>query len=330
MILIIANARTKGGLSGSDNIYLHLAKHCECRIWEMLDTDFRPFVLCYIWKIIKGCWQALWDNTHYEYVYSASDFWMDSLPALIYKMKGNKWVAGCYMKAPKKNIFYYITQQPILFLMNHFADVICVTTSDVFGFKKPTVPVHGGVDMALAYPGKEAKIYDAVFVGRLHYTKGIDELIQIWETVVQNLPDAHLVIIGDGDTEAKKIKHWASISHNITYKGYMGKERFDVYRKSKMVLYPTPYKHSHFSMGPVEAMACGCPMVSFDLDVMEVEKIKGARLCTDINDFVKGVIWLIKHQAIREAFSENAINYARSWDWSVKAPMILKEIKEKL
>ena len=215
--------------------------------------------------------------------------------------------------------------------MNHFADVICVTTSDVFGFKKPTVDVHGGVDMKLAYPDCVEKIYDAVFVGRLHYTKGIKELIKIWQAVMAERPEAKLAIIGSGDSEEEDIMTWAALRpNNVKWFGYMGEERFDVYRQSKMVLYPTPYVYGHFSIGPVEAMACGCPMVAFNLDVMKIEKPVGAYLAEDIDEFYKRVLWLLKNDTVRYAFSQCAIDYARAWDWSVRAPMILKEIGEKL
>jgi glycosyltransferase involved in cell wall biosynthesis len=326
MILFIANARIKGGLSGGDNIYLHMADDCKPKIRTLMGIDFKPFLFCYILKIIVGCWVALWDFNKYEFVYSASDFWMDSIPAMIHKAKGNKWVAGCYMLAPKKNWIHHWSQKPILFMINHFADVACVTTSDVFGFKIPVVDVHGGVDINVAYNNElERKEFDAVFVGRLHYTKGIDELIKIWETVRQNRPNSKLAIIGDGDNEAFKGKDWARVSPSVTYFGYLDDERFSVYRRSKMVLYPTPKKYHHFSMSPIEAMACGCPMIAFNLEEMDQEGVYGCILCEDVNKFVIEILnYLDGHYPEK---SKEAVEYARTWDWSVRAPSLIKQIR---
>ena len=323
MILIIANARIKGGLSGGDNIYLHLAEHCgDHRIWEDMDTDFKPFFICYIWKIIKACWKALIDNNKYEFVYSASDFWMDSLPAVILKLKGRKWVAGFYLFAPKEKRLYYWTQKPIIRLINKFADVVCVTNESMFKFNKPMVAIHGGVDLSKAYPDdKVEKIYDAVFVGRLHYTKGIDELMEIWGRVLRAKPNARLAIIGDGDTEVDKIRSWKA--KGVQCFGFMGEERFDVYRKSKMVIYTTPHRYNHFSMGPVEAMACGCVMVAFDLDVMKTINPRGAELCRNSYYFSRTIV----RGSMK---SREAIEWARTWDWSVRAPKILKKIRGSL
>ena len=161
--------------------------------------------------------------------------------------------------------------------------------------------------------------------------KVIKELIKIWQAVMRERPDAKLAIIGSGDSEEEDIRTWAALRpNNVKWFGYMGEERFDVYRQSKMVLYPTPYNYGHFSIGPVEAMACGCPMVAFNLDVMKIEKPVGAYLAEDIDEFYKRVLWLLKNDTVRYAFSQCAIDYARAWDWSVRAPKILKEIKEKL
>lgn len=324
MILIIANARIKGGLSGSDNIYLNMTRHAgHHRTWEMMDTDFRPFVLCYIWKIVKACWCALWDFTKYEFVYSASDFWMDSLPALILKLKGNKWVAGFYLFAPRDTFIYYWSQKITIWIINKFADVVCVTNESMFNFDKPMIAVHGGVDLKLAYPSNDMKIFDAVFIGRLHYTKGIDELMRIWDGVLKIKPKARLAVIGDGDTEVEAFKKWLDRTSGVTWFGFLGEDRFDVYRKSKMVLYTTPHCYSHFSMGPVEAMACGCPMVAFDIPVMADIKPEGCEICVNRHYFVR----VITRGSMK---SREATTWARTWDWSTRAPKILKEIREKL
>lgn len=328
MILIIANARIKGGLSGSDNIYEHLANHTSSTVMSMVDVDFKPFALCYIWKIIRGCWEALWDTASYEYVYSASDFWMDCLPALVHKIKGHKWVAGFYLFAPRDTFIYYWTQKLSFWLIDTFADVVCVTNESMFTFQKPMIAVHGGIDRALAYTAVGPKEYDAVFVGRLHYTKGIDELIRIWGMVLARKPDAKLAIIGDGDTEVEKIRSWKA--PGVDWLGYLGEERFDVYRKSKLVLYPTPDRYSHFSMGPVEAMACGCPMVAFDTDVMRHVRPDGTMFARTEDQFADFISYLITRHKIIEIYQKRAKKWADTWDWSKRAPEILGEIRRKL
>lgn len=328
MILIIANARIKGGLSGSDNIYEHLAKTASSKVVTMMDIDFKPFFLCYLWKIIRGCWEALMDTASYEFVYSASDFWMDCLPALVHKLKGRKWVAGFYLFAPRDKFVYYWTQKIAYWLINTFADVVCVTNESMFTFQKPMISVHGGIDTQDAYPDSREKRYDAVFVGRLHYTKGIDELIRVWDAVLHIKPDARLAVIGDGDTEVEKIRSWKA--SGVDWLGYLGEERFDVYRQSKLVLYPTPYRYSHFSMGPVEAMACGCALAAFDIDVMRHIRPDGTLFAKDEDDMANFIMYLLRRPEILKDMQKRAAKWALTWDWWKRAPEILGDIRRKL
>ncbi len=332
MILIIANARIRGGLSGGDNIYLHLAEHAgPHRIWDMMDTDFKPFVVCYVWKVLKSVFKALWCIERYEYVYSASDFWMDSLPAFILKLKGNPWVAGFYMFAPKKNKVFYYSQKPIKWLIDKYADVVCVTHESLLKFKKPSVVVRGGVDLQDAFIDDTKKIYDAIFVGRFHHTKGISELMQIWDMVLKDNPGAKLAIIGDGDDETVRLKAWAGYRPSVKMFGFLDKERFDICRQSKIVLYTTPLIYSHFSMAPIEAMACGCPLVSFKLPEMaNLNENDGVLQVDDRENFALMINLIVRNYENLNTLKQSAVRYAQSWDWSVRAPEIIKQIKEKL
>lgn len=304
-ILIIANARYKGGISGSDAIYENFIKYwgCDFHVQTMLEIDYKSFWLCYAHRILYACIRSFFDFRHYDVVYSASDFLPDTLPAIILRLKGNRWIAGFYLEAFKENRLHLFTQRFVKLMIKKFADMVIVTNPTmyhIFPNKKKTW-INGGVDLSLAGLSNEPKIYDAVFCGRIHPSKGIDELIDIWGLVRKQKPDATLAIIGDGDLGIEYIVNrigWYNFFEGddlgITLFGYMGNERYDIYKQSKIVLYPTPLKYHHFSMAPVEAMACGCPMIAFDLPEMEYFKSKGALLCNNITDFVYKILSIIE------------------------------------
>lgn len=325
-ILIIANARRKGGLSGGDNIYLNFAKYWKGRIdiWDMINIDFKPFWLCYIYRITVSIIYALKVNWQCDTVYSASDFLMDSIPAwIISRRRKCKWVAGFYLYAPKNNTPYRLSQFVAYHLIKWKADVVCITNSSMkWGFKdKKTVEVNGGVDLKKARFGGEDKIYDAVFCGRNHPTKGIEELKLIWINVIKENPKAKLAIITDSNIRNTFI--------NATVFYCMDDERFDIYKKSKVVLYPTPIEHDHFSMAPVEAMACGCPLVAFRLPVMKHINPGGAVFADSIEDFAFNIKYLTDNidGALYRGLSQTAYDWARKWDWEARAKQVYGEIK---
>jgi glycosyltransferase involved in cell wall biosynthesis len=339
-ILIIANARIKGGLSGGDNIYLNFKRYwkADVDVWEMMDINFKPFCLCYLYRIIVSIWRAKRCKKHYDFVYSASDFLMDSLPALVMKRKGNKWVAGFFLFAPKDNRIYLYLQTVAFVLIKRFADMVIVTNPTMFHpFEgKKITWINGGIDISLAGFSDRVKIYDAVFCGRIHPTKGIEELLAIWEFVIKHNPKARLAIIGDGDLGIGYLKNRIALnSFGISLLGYMGEERYEIYKKSKVVLYPTPEKYDHFSMAPVEAMACGCPMIAWKTPIMDffqsVIGMRGAILvepADSINAFAYAIL-----DNIDGKWKENrikAFDFAKRFNYKQQAENVLRQIKERI
>ncbi len=335
-ILIIANSRFKGGLSGGDAIYESFKKYWPCSIVvrESQEIEYKPFVLCYVHRIFRGILQAMFDRNKYDLVYSASDFLPDSLPALVYHFQGFRWVAGFYLKAFKENKIHYYSQKLVKWLIDKFADMVIVTNPtmyDIFPNKKKTW-INGGIDLSLAGLSNQPKVYDAVFCGRIHPSKGIDELIEIWDLVRRKKPDARLAVIGDGDLGKNYIKQqlfrrYGYANYNgMDLLGYMGNERFDIYKKSKVVLYPTPLKYDHFSMAPVEAMACGCPLVCFSTPVIRSLEIQGY-YAKDIKQFVDYLLVLLEHPEIIKEDGKFAYKWAQQYDYKKQSLRVYEEVK---
>lgn len=337
-ILIIANARRKGGLSGSDNIYDHFIKHwpATCRVWQMVDIDYKPFWLCYLHRILLGCFISLIEPQRYDFVYSASDFLMDSLPAFIMKLKGNKWVAGFFFFAPKSNKIYYWTQALAYRIIKRFADVVIVTNPSMLApfFPMKMSWINGGINFNIAGPGKEPKVYDAVFCGRIHKTKGIDELINIWSALIRNKPDAKLAIVGDGDMGMEYIRNKILLDNMGIYLfGYMGDSRFDLYRKCKVVIYPTPVKYDHFSMAPVEAMACGCPCFSFRLPVLKYFQPKGWLAYDTELDIANSILNFVSNPERQNGYNRVsgwAVEFAKEFEWGKECARVWEDITKGL
>jgi glycosyltransferase involved in cell wall biosynthesis len=332
-ILIIANAHYKGGMSGSDNIYMNFVKHwpASTRVWQMQNIDYKPFIICYIHRIILSCLIALLEPQKYSFVYSASDFLMDSLPGFIMKLKGNKWVASMYLYADKKDKIYYHTQNFIVKLLKRYADVVSITNSSMkWRFAdKPTVEINGGIDFALAGLSNDKKIYDAVFCSRIHKSKGIDELLKIWALVRAKKPDARLALIGDGDMGLSYIRNkiWTD-NMGIDLLGYMADERYSIYKKSKITLYTATY--DHFSVAPVEGMACGCPMVAFNLRVMKFFEPQGTILCNTIEEFANAILKLLNDRSYLRNQGKKAFKWSHIFDWKKQTMRVYRTISKEL
>jgi len=324
-------------------------------------SGFKKFgvYILYIWRIIQGCIAAARLSKLCEknvVIFSSSDFMPDSIPAWIMKMrlKNSRWIAAFYLFAPNpfskespykgklliRGLFYYFSQTPIYWLLRKYADMIWVTNDlDRWRFidnKRLTpdrvIAVRGGVDTKTPplIPEPEKKEFDAVFIGRFHPQKGILELIDIWNYIVQRKKAAQLAIIGVGDLEREvkeKIRTYG-LEGNVTLLGFKdGVEKLKIFKDSKIVLHPAIYDSG--GMAACEAMACGLPGVSFDLPALKTYYPKGMLKtpCYDLKAFAENILKLLNDEELYRKTANDALDWAREWDWDKRAEELLSVVQ---
>jgi|GEM_PF-815218 len=296
-----------------------------------------------------------------DYIYSVSDFYPDFWPAFYAKLKNKKikWIVGYYLFAPApfsrrspykgihrfRGFLYWLMQRPTYFIAKRFADIIFVTSEpDVKKFitkkrnRDEIVVVQGGVDITESekYLRSENVIplekrkYDACFVGRFHFQKGVLELIDIWGEVCRKKNTAKLAMIGDGVLESevkKKIKKYG-LEKNIDLLGYKnGQDKYAIFKQSKMMLHPATYDSG--GMAAAEGMAWGLPGVSFDLEALKTYYPKGMLKSekNNLDDFSENILKLISDENLYSKTAEDAHNLILEvWDWKKRAEMVYKKI----
>jgi glycosyltransferase involved in cell wall biosynthesis len=109
------------------------------------------------------------------------------------------------------------------------------------------------------------KKYDACYVGRLSPRKGIDFLLHVWKQVVQEKPEATLLIIGGGESQTyidtcKKITKELGLTKNVVFTGFLDDEVLRSYLSSSR-LFITTSSREGFGLTIVEAMALRVPCI---------------------------------------------------------------------
>jgi len=384
------------GISGGDRIFIELArrwqKKCSVNIytWEEgykmcqrqhleASSNLRfslynmgivchmGFLICYFARILRAILLAFFlkleENT---IVYSASEFWMDSLPAAILKVRYSYicWVAAWFQTAPKpwigysegeraqkynlSALLYWLMQLPVKPIISKLADFILVNNEEEkrhFPSKTSsgkTIVVLGAVDLETIESFKKQSVkqhllvnkkYDAVFQGRFHPQKGVVELINIWRLVVNKKPNAKLALIGDGPLMNKVRERIIKLNlqKNCELFGYVfdGDKKYQIFIKSKLVVHPAFYDSG--GMAAAEAMAFGLPCVGFDLPSYKSYYPYGMIKVKigDLNAFAKKIIELIENKTLRENTGregEDMIKKNSSWD--KRAEGIFNEIHQ--
>ncbi len=369
------------GLSGGDRVWIELSKRIGIKyttkvyvweegleiakrekltkvkyvLWSAKNTAYFGFFLNYFFRILIGVWQAFklnLDNSPKTIIYSASEFWQDSLPALILKLRYPKikWVAGWYQSAPNpfkvkyhfRAFLYWLVQLPIKPLIKKFAYFVIVNNDNEKGEfpemnkKNKVFVMLGAVDLdkIKAYQTKHQsirKIYDGVFQGRFHPQKGVAELIDIWKLVVNSKPDAKLAMIGDGslmEKVKKKIKN-EKLESNVELFGYLfdGEEKYRIFSQSKVVVHPAFYDSG--GMASAEAIAFGIPVVGFDLVAYKSYYPKGMVKAKvgDLQDFAKQVLFLLDNPRFRTKIGKEGLRMLESnWSWQTRADNLIRFI----
>lgn len=103
-----------------------------------------------------------------------------------------------------------------------------------------------------------------LFLGRLHWIKGLDTLIPAFADVIKRGKGGYLVLVG-GDDEGyrEKLEEWIkeyNIGNKVVFTGMLlGKDKIAAIRDSAILVLPS-YSES-FGMAAVEAMDMGIPVI---------------------------------------------------------------------
>ena len=294
----------------------------------------------------------------FEAIYCPSDFLVDLIPGLVIKRRnrGAKLVVCLFLVAPNpfrgyefvtsqgwrrptiRGVFYFITQKISIFLMKYFADLVLVLNSIDKQYLSKYVSeerirvVNMGVDYkSLSSIQVKSKSYDGIFLGRLHPQKGLPDLIDIWRLVCDQHNTARLAVIGGG---SEKWFSWLkseitrqNLSENVDVLGpRFGKEKFALLKSSKLFLMPSYYES--WGMVACEAMACGLPVVAYDLPIFAELFPKGMIRVPikDVQAFAGMCLKLLSDESFYNQMAEQALETSSAYDWDKIAASDLSEL----
>ena len=278
-----------------------------------------------------------------DVLYSSSDFLTDVFPALFYKLgrKHVRWVQIIHHVIPSPlkrrgmfltNLISHYSQKLSFFFIKHFADLIIVVNRAVAeelrqeSFDEGLIEI-GSNGVHLRYlenvkPDVE-KTYECVFLGRLHASKGIFDLIEIWREVSKEKNDSALAIIGMGDERTKAILkekiRQNSMDGSIDVLINLNDEKaFGILKSCKVYAFPS-YEEG-WGISVCEAMACGLPVVAYNLAAYGVFEDAVTKVTIgDKRAFAKTLLRLLSDEQLRKELSEKATKIASRFDWDLVA-----------
>ncbi len=102
----------------------------------------------------------------------------------------------------------------------------------------------------------------AVFVSRIHPVKNLEALLAAWPEVLSELPDARLVIAGDGEARyVRRVRARArGLEESVRFAGFVsGEEKARLLAEARAFVLPSHHENLGFAV--LEAVAAGVPVV---------------------------------------------------------------------
>ena len=202
--------------------------------------------------------------------------------------------------------------------------------------------IHNGIDHGRFFPGPRAEAKAALaeryrldqpfflYVARLEYpAKNHVRLIAAFNQFKAATRSTWQLALAGGDWHGAEVIHAAvrqsPFARDIRCLGFVSDDDLPtLYRAAEVFVYPSLYEG--FGLPPVEAMACGCPVLSSTRGALR--EVVGDATATadpeDTNALIFQLTRLVTDAGLREHLRASGLNQAARFDWRKSAAATLE------
>ncbi len=191
-------------------------------------------------------------------------------------------------------------------------------------------PLSNGVDLSQFGPKKAPdRVYKkyhlpkdrpiVLYVGRVDPEKSIANVVTAFSGVLEEVPDAMLVIVGDGTDRRHLVDLTQALGIEASVR-FLGRvyppDIMEVYRTGK--LFATASETETQGIVLIEAAATGLPLVAVDAGAVRelCQHKKNGILCHpgDVSEMTDAMVKILKHEDVRKHYSEHSLAVAKNHD----------------
>ena len=177
-----------------------------------------------------------------------------------------------------------------------------------------------------------------LYAGRTNPRKNIPRLVEAFSVVrgeMQQHPfyrDLRLIIIGDEISRNSTLRHaviQSRVEQAVRFLGFVPIETLRVfYQAASAFVFPSLYEG--FGLPPLEAMACGTPVVTSNVSSLP-EVVGDAAVIVNpenVFDIARGIREVLLDRHLRQSVIERGFEQARQFSWNDAAARVLQTYEE--
>ena len=183
---------------------------------------------------------------------------------------------------------------------------------------------------------KRLKIEDdfLLFVGTLEPRKNLLTLLKAYDQILRHTSLRPQLVVAGGEgwlmDETLSFIKESGISERLRLTGYLDDDELRaLYSSCQAFIYPSLYEG--FGLPPLEAMACGAPVLASRISALEETLGDAAILIdpADVDGLARGIIDLLENEARRLAFKSDGLRHAAQFSWE-KAARLTHEVYQRV
>lgn len=193
--------------------------------------------------------------------------------------------------------------------------------------------IRGGVDLEEIDSVRVTKsaVSQICFVSRIIQERRLDELLRAFASVLKSVPDALLVIVGDGPLrgQSERLASSLNIGRSVRFTGSLfGKAKIEVLKKSHILAHPST--REGMSLTIYESLACGTPVVAYDIpEIKEQVNLTGGGILVkshDVEGLGEAIVTLIQDTRLRARLSTKGRKAVEKLRWEKVAANVIRTI----
>jgi glycosyltransferase involved in cell wall biosynthesis len=158
--------------------------------------------------------------------------------------------------------------------------------------------------------------------------KNIKRLIAAWHKVDPDLKRGVKLFVVGGQIKGVVNEGLGNVyDDDIIFLGYKKDEEIrELYRKAMFFVFPSLYEG--FGLPPLEAMACGAPVIVSDVASLPEACGEAALYCNPIdeNDIALKITMMLTNEALRRRLQREGLARAKGFTWEKSAEALLNVI----